>query len=95
MEFLITGLRSSKDRKSKNIKLSTLLDPFSLAQEANVALPSLLYCGNNPSGCAYSTAETREHSGEWIEFPVVHFLSDEFQRGAGQPDDVIGSQKKT
>lgn len=85
MEFLITGLCSAEDRKSKNIKLSTLLDLSSLAQEANTALPGLLCCGSIPSGYSFSChRETIKQSRKGIVFPVVHFPSDESQRCAGQ-----------
>lgn len=78
MEFLITGLRSNEDRKSKNIRLSTLLDP-SVDHERPTQL-SQAFCSvaASPAATAASTAETVTRSGEWIEFPVVHFLSDEF-----------------
>lgn len=70
LEFVITGLRSADDRKSKNIKLSTLPNLFSLAQEANAALASLLYCGSIPSGDSLPCC--RDYNTEWnrgLRFP--------------------------
>lgn len=79
MEFLITGLRSNEDRKSKNIKLSTLLDPSVYHERPTQLSQAFCSAAASPAATAAPTAETEARRGEWIEFPVVHFLSDEFQ----------------